>query len=273
MSPFSFRSRIVAGKSLEMIDTADIQPNPNQPRRIFDEYELNCLAESIRASGLLQPITVRKLRTGYQIISGERRLRASRMAGLRQIPCIVQDSDESQSALLALVENLQRSDLSLFEEAEAISALIQNFGLNQQEAARRLGIAQSTLSNKLRLLTLTPEQRKRISAAGLTERHARALLRIESTDDRDHVLDKIIAEQMNVSDTDKYITEWLAPRENVASMPRRVAVVGDVRLFLNSLTKMVDHMRMSGVDAKTNKHETDDYIEYTVKIPKRRGSA
>lgn len=273
MSPFSFRSRTVAGKSLEMIDTADIQPNPNQPRRIFDEYELSSLAESIRASGLLQPITVRRLRAGYQIISGERRLRASRMAGLRQIPCIVQDSDDSESALLALVENLQRSDLSLFEEAEAIAALIRNYGLNQQEAARRLGIAQSTLSNKLRLLALTADQRSRITAAGLTERHARALLRIDCANQRDRALDKIIAEQMNVSAADQYVNELLTPHENVTAMPRRVAVVGDVRLFLNSLSKMVDHMRMSGVDAKTNKSETEEYIEYTVRIPKRRGTA
>ena len=272
MPPISFHMRNVPGRRLELIDSADILPNPNQPRRIFDEHEMHCLAESIRASGLLQPITVRKCRRGYQVVAGERRLRACRIAGLRQIPCIIQEMDDDHSALLALLENLQRSNLTLFEEAEAISTLITRFDISQQEAARRLGIAQSTLSNKLRLLTLSQDQRQRICAAGLSERHARALLRLESSDQRDRALDKVIAEQMNVRDTDKFVTELLTPPE-ITNMPRRVAVVGDIRLFINSLTKMVDHMRMSGVDAKTNKNETEDYIEYTVKIPKKRGSA
>ena len=270
---FPFKTRSVPGKHLELIDTADIVANPDQPRQSFDEYEMNCLAESIRASGLLQPITVRRYLDGYQVIAGERRLRACRIAGLRQIPCIVQDSDDGRSALLALLENLQRSDLSIFEEAEAISALINKYGYPQQEIAHRLGIAQSTLSNKLRLLVITEDQRKRIAAAGLSERHARALLKIKDGSLRNKALDKIIAEQMNVAETEHYIAELTSPPETVSAPPRRIAVFGDVRLFVNSLTKMVDHMRMSGVDAKTSKSETEDYIEYTVKIPKRKGTA
>lgn len=261
------------GKTIELIEVTLIRPNPYQPRRIFDEYEMNCLAESIRSIGLLQPITVRRVDNCYQLVSGERRFRACRMAGMRQIPAIVQDFDDKTTALMALTENLQRRDLTLFEEAEAILALIREFGLTQLEAAQRLGLAQSTLSNKLRLLTLTAEQRERIIAAGLTERHARALLKLESADQRSHALDKIIADQMTVSDTDRYISDLLAPHTDFSAPPRRVALVGDVRLFINSLTKTVDHMRMAGLDAKSYKKETEDYIEYTVKIPKRRGSA
>lgn len=269
---FPLRNRAQPGKTLQMIPVGVIHPNPNQPRRFFDEYELSGLAESIRCNGLIQPLSVRRREDGsYELIAGERRLRASRMAGLSEVPCIIHQVDDSRSALFSLLENLQRRDLSMFEEAEGIERLIREFKITQQDAAERLGIAQSTLANKLRLLRLTREQRERIVLAQLTERHARALVRLPSEKLREEALDKIIADQMNVVDTDRMIDSMLEPQAQSAPQPRRVPVVRDVRLFVNSITKVVNSMRQWGVDAKTAKNETDEYIEYTVIIPKKAG--
>ena len=256
-------------KSFHYIDTSLIKPNPNQPRRHFDEYEMDKLTESIRKNGLIQPIIVQRDADCYRLIAGERRLRASRLAGLRNIPCIVQRTEYADSAILALVENLQRSDLNVFEEAEAIAQIITNTGVSQQDAAERLGMAQSTLSNKLRLLRLNDDERARIFAARLTERHARALVRIDDKPVRAQALDIIIAKEMNVHDTENYISELLMPtKPDAPEKPRRVVVVRDVRLFFNSMSKMVSCMREAGFNAKTNKKETEEYIEYTVIIPK-----
>lgn len=269
MLPFPFSRHAWKNRSLQMIDINLIRPNPNQPRRHFDEYELNSLTESVRRNGVLQPIAVQPCGEFYQVIAGERRLRASRMAGLREIPCVVHQTDDSTSAVIALVENIQRSDLTIFEEAEAISRAIHLLGFTQQEIAEHLGMAQSTLSNKLRLLKLTQEERDRIFAARLTERHAQALVRIESPARRKAALDKIIAEEMSVRDTEKYVAELLVPPKETAAPPRRVVIVKDIRLFVNSITNMVDNMRQSGVNATTHKNETEDYIEYIVTIPKK----
>ena len=258
-------------KSLEFISTNLIKPNPNQPRRFFDEYEMNKLAQSIRMNGLIQPITVKKQNGCFLLIAGERRLRAARIAGLHEVPCIVQETCAGEAAVLALVENLQRSNLGVFEEAEAIEQLIQTTDLSQQEAAERLGIAQSTLANKLRLLRLDNDERERIFAAQLTERHARSLVRMEDKPMRRQALDRIIAKGLNVRECETFISGLLAPTPVIEPpRPKRVMIVKDIRLFMNSMTKMVSCMREAGVDAKTNKRENDDFIEYTVIIPKRR---
>ena len=252
-----------------------IHPNPFQPRKEFDETELYGLADSIRKNGLLQPLSVRRREDGsYELIAGERRLRASRLAGLSAVPCIELTVDDRKSAIFALIENLQRQDLSAFEEAEAIQRLMNEWGLSQQEVAARLGKAQSTVANKLRLLKLTREQRRRIMAAGLTERHARALLRIVEPDQRDDALNEMIARQMNVSDAEEFIEKLVNPPEPPAAQKeerrpaRPLTVVRDVRVFMNTLTRAVDTMRRSGLNARTAKSETDDYIEYTITIPK-----
>ncbi len=275
MLPFLKKQQEPPDRILQQIDTGCIAPNPHQPRRNFDPLGLTQLAESIRVNGLLQPITVRRIgENRYQLISGERRLRASRMAGLRRIPCLVMNTDEEHVAVLALIENLQRRDLSPFEEAEAIARLISYFGLSQQDAASYLGMAGSTLANKLRLLKLPEEQRRRIDAAGLTERHARALLKVESNSLREEILDRVIAESLNVRDTELLIEALQTPAmSQEKTIPRRVAVVGDIRLFVNSLSKVITNMRERGVDAQTEKEENEEYIQYTIKIPKGRHSA
>lgn len=253
-------------RRLMQLPIDSITPSENQPRRNFDEYELSLLADSIKQNGLLQPVSVRKSENGYELIAGERRLRASKMAGLNSVPALVYEISREAAAVYTLIENLQREDLSPFDEAEGIKRLITVYKVSQCDAAERLGIAQSTLSNKLRILRLSEEQRKRIEAASLSERHARALLKI-SEDKRDSVLDKIIADALTVKETENLVEELLSGPKKTTT-PLRRGAVGDVRLFANSLKKIVDTMSKTGYTVKTKKSETDSYIEYTVRIDK-----
>lgn len=250
-----------------------IVPNPSQPRRIFSQTELDSLSESIRTNGLLQPILVRRKGFGYELIAGERRLRACRIAGLKTVSCIINDCDEKQSAIYAMLENLQRQDLQIFEEAEGIQRLIAEWGVTQEEAAARLGKSQSTLANKIRLLRLSPAQRKKITEANLTERHARALLRIPQEDKRDLVLNEIIHKNLNVHQTDELIDTLLLPLPVVEEPKARAShtfIIKDIRIFMNTINNAIDVMKKSGIQAVTQKKETDDYIECVVRIPKAR---
>ncbi|MBP3390745.1 MAG: ParB/RepB/Spo0J family partition protein [Clostridia bacterium] len=248
------------------ISVNDIIPNENQPRKNFDEYELSLLCESIKENGVLQPLVIRVQQGKYLLIAGERRLRAAKMAGLKRVPCIIRKADDLTADCFTIIENLLRRDLSVFEEAEGISRLINVYGISQCEVAEKIGIAQSTLSNKLRLLKLDSILRQRITAARLSERHARALLRIPE-EKRSEALDYIIAKQLTIPETEEYIDKLLSPkREKV--QPIRKCAIGDVRLFANSLAKMVDTMRLGGISATTTKNETDTHIEYTVLITK-----
>ena len=195
---------MLSDKKLIMLRPGEIKLSPNQPRKSFDEYELKLLSDSIRSSGIIQPLSVRKNADGeYELIAGERRLRAAVNAGLRRVPCILHKTDEETAALYSLTENLQRSNLTVFEESEGIERLISEYGMSQSEAAARLGIAQSTLSNKLRLLRLSDSIKERIISARLTERHARALLRLPD-ERREEALDRIIAEGLTLRQTEEY---------------------------------------------------------------------
>lgn len=245
-----------------------IHPSRWQPRTVFDEDELSGLSESIRRNGLLQPITVRRRDDGgWELIAGERRLRAARLAGLAEVPCIEMRADDRKAAILGLIENVQRQNLNIFEEAEAIRRLMTEWGVTQLELAQRLGKAQSTVANKLRLLRLNEEQRRRILASHLSERHARALLRLDEDSERDEVLNEMIARQMTAAEAEAYVEQLLSPTSGGARCVR-VPVVRDVRIFVNTLTRAVDSIRRSGLDARSAETETDDYIEYTVIIPK-----
>lgn len=254
-------------RKLMDIKYEDIIPREDQPRKNFDEYELFKLSDSIKENGIIQPLIVRPAGNGkYLLIAGERRLRAAKLAGLKKLPCIVRRADDLTAELLTIIENLQRSDLSPFEEAEGIKRLIIGYGLSQCEVAEKLGIAQSTLSNKLRLLRLDEAIRQRIVASRLTERHARALLRLPS-EKRNDALDVIIAKQLTLLEAEEYIDGLLAPKDE-KNEPVRKCVIGDVRIFANSLAKMVDTMRMGGINATSHKNETETHIEYTVLITK-----
>lgn len=260
-------------KKVIEIPARKIRPNKTQPRQDFYEEDLRSLSQSISNNGLLQPLTVRKLKNDeYELIAGERRLRASVMAGFTKIPCIVMKCSDKDSAIFALIENLQRKDLGMFEEARGINRLIRKYGITQEQAAIQLGKKQSTVANKLRLLRLSYDEQDWIVQAGLTERHARALLKIQNEDSRKEVLSHIIAENLNVKETEKYISSLLdnkkvQPLHNNNNNDKKI-VVKDVRIFVNTISRAVDTMRMSGIDAVSNKEETEDYIEYTVKIPK-----
>lgn len=248
-----------------------IRPNKAQPRKVFNEDDLNALSMSITENGILQPLTVRKVSaTEYELIAGERRLRASVMAGLRKVPCIVIKCSEKESAVYALLENLQRSDLGMFEDARGVSRLIRRYGLTQQEAAVKLGKTQSTIANKLRLLRLTYEEQEWIENAGLSERHARALLKLGDEGARREALSKIISENLNVQQAENYINLLLNSNpKDEKKQGFSKAVIKDVRIFVNTINKAVDTMRLAGIDAQADKTDTDNFIEYTIRIPKK----
>ena len=219
----------------------EIDPNPNQPRRAFDPDELRELAASIAQYGVLNPLSVRLHYGRYSLVAGERRLRAAKLAGLRTVPCMLLDVNLEESGLIAMVENLQREDLDFVEEARGIAALIRMFGLSQEELAKKLGRSQSAVANKLRLLKLPEDILSSLLENGLTERHARALLRLESDDARRAALDNIVKRSLNVAQTDAYIDRLLEEKEPESG--KRSFILKDVRVFLNTLSKSIDMMK------------------------------
>lgn len=254
---------------VQYIPLGRIRPNPQQPRRSFDEEGLAELAASIRSCGILQPLTVRRAGEGYELVAGERRLRAARIAGLREVPCLVAQVGEEDSALLALMENLQRRDLDCWEEAQAIARLISRYGLSQEEAARRLGRAQPTVANKLRLLRLPEDVRALLRENGLTERHARALLRLQDPEVQRRAAGDMVRRGMNVSQAEAYVEKLLQSDQVTPPRGRSTYIIKDVRLFLNSVDRGLHLMRQAGVDAGWNRQDTDREILLTIRIPKR----
>lgn len=248
-----------------------ILPNPYQPRKNFKTEQLQSLAQSIKENGILQPLTIRRIHNSayYELVAGERRLRASIMAGIPKVPCLIIEIDYQESAVFSLLENLQRENLDFFEEAESISRLISHFGMTQEEVAQKLGKGQSTLSNKLRLLKLPMEIRYFIQNEGLTERHARAMLKLPTEKDMWHVLNLIKSRGLNVTQTEKEIELMLEHNHPPKSQGTMVGRFKDVRLFVNTINNAVDTMRNAGIDANSSKIETEEYIEFTVRIPKK----
>lgn len=255
-----------AGQVL-LIPSEMIYPNPNQPRKTFNQEELVNLAISIRMNGILQPLTVRQIDKGYELVAGERRLRASRLAGLISVPCIVVDINTLKSAVFSLIENLQRQNLNFFEEAVAIEKLMKDFDISQEDAARRLGKAPSTVSNKLRLLSLPEKARELILEKGLTERHARALLKLEKEQVMS-CLENVIERKLNVSQTEKYIEELLLKGDK----PKRQTKImfSDVKIFLNTINNAVDTMNRAGIGADVKREDTGDSYRYVIDIPKNK---
>ena len=252
-----------------LISADKIVPNPYQPRKTLDAKELTSLAESIRVNGLLQPISLRKVGEGYEIVAGERRYRACVLAGVRKIPAIILNVTDEQSAVFALLENLQRQDLSFFEEAEGYLSLIQILGITQEKLAEKLGKSQSAVANKLRLLKLSDGERKLILEGGLTERHARAVLKIPDEMMRRRAINYIVLKGLNVSESEEYI-ETLLLEMPEKSKGKRVFLLKDIRLFINTVNKAVDFMKKSGIDVTAQQKDVGDDIEYYIKIPKNK---
>ena len=238
-----------------------IPPNPAQPRKVFAPGALDELAESIRLHGILQPLSVRRQEGGYELISGERRLRAAQLAGVTDIPCILMRMDDLESGMAALVENLQRQDLDFIEEAQGIRYLMEHFGMRQEQAARLLGKSQSAVANKLRLLRHSPAVLEALRTAGLTERHGRALLRLPDEESTLGALREIVRQNMSVAQTERYIDRLL-------NAPNHGSSRANIGAFLNNLTQNLQKIQLSGIPAVSERRETDSQIVLTITIPK-----
>lgn len=266
MKMLEFRKKKDAEPEVRHLPILQIVPNPMQPRRTFAPEELVSLAASIRENGLLQPITVRQVGEHFELIAGERRLRASKMAGLLTIPALVREADDNTSAVLALIENIQREDLSFVEEAMALRRLIERHQYTQDDVARLIGKNQSTVANKLRILRLPSTILRAVSEHGLTERHARALLKVEDRDKLPQIVETIVKYGYNVAQTEKYIESLQT--EHQKHKPQKMLVVKDIRLFLNTIDKALEKMKDAGIPATAVSVDHDAFIEYTIKIPK-----
>ena len=240
-----------------------IHPNPAQPRKIFQEEPLDELAQSIRQHGILQPLSVRRIGTSYQLIAGERRLRAGIMAGLTEVPCIIMNMNDQESGMAALLENLQRQDLDFIEEARGIVLLMDRYNMSQEQAARLLGKSQSAIANKLRLLKHSPPVLDAIRQAGLTERHARALLKLPEESQKLQAIAAIARLNMNVARAEQYIDSLLNKEESSKS-PRKA----NIGSFINNLTHTLSKIQLSGIPAVSERRETESQIVFTITIPK-----
>lgn len=246
---------------------ASIRPNPNQPRRVFAEDELLDLSHSIAQVGILQPLTVRRAGDGlWELVAGERRLRAAALAGLTTAPCLEVDAGPDLSSLMALVENVQRKDLDFWEEALALRRFMDMSGLSQEEVAVRVGKSQSAVANKLRLLRLPADVLETLRCAGLTERHARALLCLEDPDLQRQAARHMAADKLTVAQSEAYLSNLSRPKAGKKAVP--IYRTKDVRLFLNTIQKGMRIMNSAGVAASLGKEETDDEILLTIHIPK-----
>ena len=263
-----FRNQKVGQVLLLEIDS--IASNPYQPRRKFEPAGLQELADSIAANGLLQPVTVRKTTAGYELIAGERRLMACRMLHMKKIPALVDRYTEEQTAIFALIENLQRQDLNYFEQAEGLHRLMKQCGFTQEQLARRLGKSQPTIANKLRLLAFPEPLRRLMLEHNLTERHARALLRLPQVAWHE-VLLQIIQKKMNVTEAEMWIAQWgQQPQQEApqAKKPKKLLLLRDFRIFMNTISQAVSTMKLAGIEIDTQQEEDEEYIHYSMRIPK-----
>ena len=238
-----------------------IRPNPAQPRKIFAPEALASLTESIRRHGILQPLSVRRAGAFYELIAGERRLRAAIAAGLSEIPCIVMQMTDEESGLTALVENLQRQDLDYIEQALGISFLMESFSLSQEQTASLLGLSQSAVANKLRLLRHSAPVQQRLRETGLTERHARALLKLPTEAEKLRAIETVLRLEMNVARTEQYILQLL---ENKPEKPQKT----NVHSFLKHIASTLTKFQCNGIPAVSERKETDKEIILTITIPK-----
>lgn len=264
-----------AAKQLMELPVAKIKPNPYQPRTTFDEESIAELAQSIRQVGLLQPLLVRKVVDGYELVAGERRLRAVTSLGMQKVSCIIQQEvlDET-SAVMALIENLQREDLHFLEEAQCYASLLETYNLTQEQLAERLGKSQSSIANKLRLLKLSDEVKSAMVDAHLTERHARALLRLTEDADRLEAVDKIVKKGLSVKETEQMVEKTLnrlydQKADGAKPRPMIIRLVRDYRIFMNTINDAVNALRESGMVVEVDQEDRADGVDISIRVTKR----
>lgn len=256
---------------IQYIPIDKIRPNPYQPRRVFEKEQLDELANSIKEYGVMQPITIRYINgTSYELVTGERRLRASKIAELETIPAIVVEITDKDSAVIALIENLQRQNLNFLEEGEGYQNLMVDYGITQEDLAKRLGKSQSTIANKLRILRLSPKIKKMILENDLSERHARALLKIPDEKLQLEAIEKIIKQELNVKATEQLVDEVMQKilDNNLPKEQQKVKrFISDIRLFTNTIKQAIEVMNKSGVDAMYLMEQREHVYEIKINIP------
>ncbi|MCK9443766.1 MAG: nucleoid occlusion protein [Tissierellaceae bacterium] len=256
---------------IKYIPIADIRPNPYQPRRDFNQKSLEELSQSIKSYGVIQPISVRQIRANaYELIAGERRLRASEIAKLAEIPAIIVDYRDKESALIALMENLQREDLNYIEEAEGYNNLIVDHGFTQQEIAEKMGKSQSTIANKLRLLKLPEDIKGDLLRYNLTERHGRALLKLAGDDLKRKILNRIVKNDLNVNRAESLVDGILTDltKNEEDGVKQNIKSLISIRIYLNTMKKAFSAIKESGIEAEYKEIDKGDHVEVVVKIPK-----
>ncbi len=264
------------------VEISEIRVPDGRFRRIRCDESLAALAESIREHGIIEPLIVRRVlgiggEAEFTLVAGERRLRAAEMAGLTTVPVVSVEAGEVDAAILAIIENLHREDLSMFEEAASIQSLISLTGMTQEACAKKLSVSQSYVANKLRLLRLSDGEQEKIEENGLTERHARALLRLEDEEERGEVLSIIIKREMNVSRTEEYIEDIICAKSRMAereskpkgSEQKRKLVIRDIRLFYNSIDHAVDVIKKSGIPVESTRKEVEEGVLISILLPKK----
>lgn len=258
------------GDEVKQIPVGDIVGSPYQPRTIFDDEKIDELCQTIRTHGIIQPIVVRYRNEKYEIIAGERRWRAVKKLGMESIPAILRDFNDSQAASIALIENLQREGLTAIEEAIAYQNLIDLHQLTQESLAQRLGKSQSTIANKIRLLNLPEGVKTALMERKITERHARALLSLDSEELQLKVLEEIISKELNVKQTEARIAYYKEAANNKKKVSKRISFTKDVRLALNTIRQSIDMVSGSGLAIKTAEKDHEDHYEIVIQIPKRK---
>lgn len=258
-------------REIKNIPISSIRPNPYQPRKRFNQRRLEELSQSIKSFGIIQPISVRRLNNdSYELIAGERRLRASELAELRVIPAMVIDLRDKDSAMIALVENLQRENLNFIEEAEGLDSLIKDHKFTQMELAEKLGKSQSTIANKLRLLKLPTDIKSSLIEENLSERHGRALLKLPDDELRRVVLDKAIHNNLNVNSIENLVEDILdnLRKKDEKAYKQNIKSLVSVRIYLNTIKKAYKAIKENGINAEYGEEDKGEFVLVTIKVPK-----
>ena len=252
-------------KVYKQIDINKIEANENKPRKVFDDEKIEELATSIKENGLIQPIIVRKYNRNYQIIAGERRFRACKLAGLKTIPCVIKDIDDRQVDTYAIIENIQRENLSPIEEASAYKTLIDTYNMNQTELANKVGKKQSTIANKLRLLKLSDDVKYALKAKQITERHARAMLSLDGQKQQE-VLKEVLKKSLNVKQTETLINKPVKAKEKSKKVTTKISK--NFKIAMNTINQAIDLIQKSGIDVTSETQEADEEYIITLKVKK-----